>query len=203
MSGTYDLNHTTLRILGLYRDNYRKSLHQREIARALQVSTNTSYRQLRRLERARVMTITQQGRNTVCALNLGNLMTKYYMILAETFATLTYLGEHFLIKRIMSELDSRIEHPIILFGGFAKGLIAEESDIDLFVLADRGPDDRVIADIGELIGREISIKSAPKMQFTEGLASAAPLMREVVASHIVLKGIDEFCDVMWRYYARP
>ena len=203
MPGMYDFNHTTLRILALYRDDYRKSLHQRLIARALQVSTNTSYLQLRRLERARVITITQQGRNTVCALNLDNLVTKYYMILAETFASLTYLGEHFLIKRIMSELDSRVENPIILFGSFAKGLATEESDIDLFILADNGPDSRVITDIGELVGREINIKSATKTQFINGLVSAAPLMREVVAWHIVLKGIDEFCDVMWRFYARP
>jgi predicted nucleotidyltransferase len=125
------------------------------------------------------------------------------MILAETFASLTYLEQHFLIKRITSELDSRVESPIILFGSFAKGLETEQSDIDLFVFADDGPDSRVITDTGELIGREINIKSATKIQFINGLVSAAPLMREIVAWHIVLKGIDEFCDVMWRFYARP
>jgi len=36
----------------------------------------------------------------------------------------------------------------------------------------------------------------------KGLENGDPLVREVASNHVVLKGIDEFCDTMWRYYAR-
>jgi hypothetical protein len=54
---------------------------------------------------------------------------------------------------------------------------------------------------GSLIGREISVKSSNKKRFLEGLKSNDPLVREAVSNHILLKGIDDFCDIMWRYYA--
>jgi hypothetical protein len=33
-----------------------------------------------------------------------------------------------------------------------------------------------------------------------GLRSNDPLIKEVVSNHIILKGIDEFCDIMWSYH---
>jgi hypothetical protein len=40
-----------------------------------------------------------------------------------------------------------------------------------------------------------------KTQFVQGLEKNDPLVREVTADHILLKGIDDFCEILWRYYA--
>jgi len=201
MIDIHAINSTTLRILGLYRNDYSKSLHPREIARTLNVSANTSDLQLKRLETMRVLLRTRKGKNVNYSLNLGNITAKYYMSLAETFATVTFLENHFLIKKAIHELDEHITGAVILFGSFAKEQATESSDIDLFILTDQEPDTRAITEVETLIGRDINVKSTTTRRFTEGLQHGAPLMWEVVSDHVVLKGIDAFCDALWRHYA--
>lgn len=64
------------------------------------------------------------------------------------------------------------------------------------------PDLIPLKEVGSLLSREINVKYASEKQFLNGLASNDPLMAEVVASHVTLKGIDNMCGVLWRKYAR-
>jgi len=201
----YNINQTTLKILGLYRDDYRRSLHLRRIARETEVDVKAIQLQLKRLERMRILSSILRGRNREYSLNLGNLLTRYYMILAETFTTITFLEKNFLVKKIIGELGDRVEGTVILFGSFAKGRIAKESDVDLFILTEKDSDvhTSVAKEVGGLIDREISIKSTSETEFLRGFERGDPLIREVISEHIILKGVDKFCDIMWRFYARP
>ncbi|MCW4017787.1 MAG: nucleotidyltransferase domain-containing protein, partial [Candidatus Bathyarchaeota archaeon] len=90
----------------------------------------------------------------------------------------------------------------LLFGSFAKGNMTEESDIDIIVLADKKPDVNAFRAVGKLINREVSVKFATEEQVLNGLRETDPFMREIMSNHIVLKGIDTACNIMWRYYAR-
>ena len=202
MMEEYNINQTTLKILGLYVSDYGKSLHLREIARETAVDVKAVQLQLKRLERVNVVSSVMRGRNKEYRLNLGNLMSRYYMVLAETFASVNYLGANFLVKKVIGEIEDHVEGIVILFGSFARGEATKRSDIDLFVISDEKIDRNGIMDVGNRVGREISVKSADKAQFLKGLVEGDPLIREVVSSHVVLKGIDEFCDIMWRYYAK-
>ncbi|MGQ9718233.1 MAG: nucleotidyltransferase domain-containing protein [Nitrososphaerales archaeon] len=198
----YNINQTTLKILGLYNNDYRRSLHLREIARETKVDVKAIQLQLKRLEKMDVLSSVFKGRNKEYCPNMINPITKYYMILAETLLSINYLTRNFLIKKTVNEIGNKIEGAIILFGSFAKGEATKESDVDLFILTDKKLDRNALVEAGSLIGREISVKSSNKKQFLEGLKSNDPLVREVVSNHILLKGIDDFCDIMWRYYAR-
>jgi predicted nucleotidyltransferase len=202
MMKKYNINQTTLKILLLYASDYKKSLHLREIARETRVDVKAVQLQLKRLEKINVLSSIVKGRNKEYRLNLNNLMTKYYMMLAETFASIVYLGKNFLIKKIISEVGNHVEGAILLFGSFAKGQITKKSDIDLFFIAEKKLDRSVVSEAGNLVGREISVKSASRRQFLKGLEDGDPLIREVVSNHIVLKGVDDFCEIMWRYHAR-
>lgn len=198
----YNINKTTLKILGLFLGDYSRSMHVREIARDVGVDVKAVGLQLRRLENINVLSSIIKGRNKEYRLKLDNLVAKYYMILAETFASIRFLEKNFLIKRLMSETGDKLEGTIMLFGSFAKGEITEESDIDLFIISTREPDADVIRETGSLIDREVNIKSTDMKQFLDGLMDNDPLMMEVVSNHIVLKGIDDYCEIMWRYNAR-
>lgn len=202
MMEKYNINRTTLKILGLFLGDYRRSLHVREIARDVDVDVKAVGLQLRRLENINVLFSIIKGRNKEYRLKLDNLVAKYYMILAETFASIRYLEKNFLIKRLMSETGDKLEGTTMLFGSFAKGEMTEESDIDLFIISDRKPDADVIRETGSLIDREVNLKSTNMKQFLNGLMDNDPLIMEVVSNHIVLKGIDDFCEIMWRYNAR-
>jgi predicted nucleotidyltransferase len=154
------------------------------------------------LEKITVVTSAQKGRNKEYSLNLNNYLTKYYMILAETFASITYLSKNFEVKKLVSQIGDKIGDSIMLFGSFAKDEMTQESDIDLLVISNQKPNLGAVREAGRLIGREISVKSTTEEKFLEGLMNGDPLIREVVANHVVLKGIDTICNVMWRYYAK-
>jgi DNA-binding Lrp family transcriptional regulator len=201
MMDKYNINQTTLKILQLYSSDYHRRLHTREIARETGVDVKATQQQLKRLERNNILSSQTIGRNKEHRLNTDNILTRYYMTLAETYASVTYLGEHYNIKKIVDETQNEIRGTAILFGSHAKGEEKEESDIDLFIITDneKRPD---FTEAGNLIGREINAKSTSRDNFLRGLENNDPLIIEVKSHHILLKGIDEFTEVMWRHYAR-
>ena len=202
MMKKYNINQTTLLILGLYRSNYSVSFHVREVARETHIDVKAIQLQLKMLEMINVVSSVQKGRNKEYSLNLNNYLTKYYMVLAETFASITYLSKNFEVKKLISEIGDKIGDSVLLFGSFAKGEMTQESDIDLLVIGDRKPDLNVVREAGRLRGREISVKATTEEKFLEGLMNSDPLIREVVADHVILKGVDTVCNAMWLYYAK-
>jgi predicted nucleotidyltransferase len=205
MMEKYNINQTTLKILGLYLGDYKRSLHLRGIARETDVDVKAVQLQLRKLEKSGILLSTVRGRNKEHFLNLGNPLTRYYMILAEAFASITYLGNNFLIKKVVDELADQVDGTIILFGSFAKSQETRESDIDLFILTEQKSNAylRTVREVEDLVGREINVKSTDRISFLKGLEEGDPLTREVISVHIVLKGFDDFCNIMWDFYAKP
>jgi predicted nucleotidyltransferase len=201
MMEEYNINQTTLKILGLYRNDYKKSLHLRAIARETGVDVKAVQLQLKRLERTNLLTSQVQGRNKEYRLNLANLSGKYYMVIAEAYASILFLATHFPVKRILGEISDNVDGVIIIFGSQVKGGAGKESDIDLLALTSRKVDKGPVEEAGDLANRKVSLKSMTKTQFVQGLEKNDPLVREVTADHILLKGIDDFCEILWRYYA--
>ncbi|MBU4245960.1 MAG: nucleotidyltransferase domain-containing protein [Nanoarchaeota archaeon] len=201
MTEKYNINQTTLKILGLYRNNYKISMHVRAIARETKVDVKAIQMQLRRLERVNILSSAFKGKNKEYRLNLSNFAAKYHMTMAEAFFTIRFLDKNFQIKKVISEIGGKIGGTILLFGSFAKGYATKESDIDIFVIADKF-DRSVIEEVGDVIGKRISVKSSSKQQFLNGLKNADPLISEVALGHITLKGMDDFCDILWDFYAR-
>lgn len=202
MMEKYNINQTTLKILGLYRNNYKILLHVREIARETKVDVKAVQLQLKRLERANILSSALKGRNKEYRLNLNNFAARYYLIMAEAFFTINFLDKNFQIKKVISEISGKIDGPILLFGSFAKGYATKESDIDIFAISDKKFDNEIIEELSTIIGRKISVKSSSKKQFLEGLKNSDPLISEVALGHIALKGIDEFCNILWDFFAR-
>ena len=195
-----NITQTTLNIIHLYNDNYTKSLHLREIARKTKKDVNTTQHQLKKLEEIKVLSSTIKGKNKEYVLNLNNVITKYYLIMAETFAAIVYLQKNFIIKKVLVEIENKIDGPLILFGSFANVTYNNESDIDIFSIDGGKIENNMILKTARLIGRDINIKSTTKSKFSSSLKNNDPLIQEVISNHIVLRGVDEFCDIMWRYY---
>ena len=202
MMKKYNVNQTTLKILGLYRSNYATAFHVREVARKIRIDVKAVQLQLRMLENVNVVSGTTNGRNKEYRLNFGNYLAKYYMVLAEAFASITFLSENFEVKKLISEIGEPLGGCIVLFGSFAKGEVTPESDIDLLVISDGKPDTNAAVEAGRLMGREVNVKSTTKEKFLDGLMNGDPLIREVIANHIILKDIDTICNVMWLYHAK-
>ncbi|MDE1862596.1 MAG: nucleotidyltransferase domain-containing protein [Thaumarchaeota archaeon] len=194
-----NITQTTLKILALYNDDYKKTLHLREIARKTKTDVNTAFMQLNKLEDANVLSSTHRGKNKEYSPNLDNIIAKHYLTMAEIFTTIRYLQKNFVIRKTITELDSQIDDPIVLFGSFVKGGHTRESDIDLFVIGQKRTS-KAALEIGDLVGHDINIKFADAYKFLGGLKDKDPLINEVVSNHVLLKGADKFCDIMWRHY---
>lgn len=96
------------------------------------------------------------------------------MILAEVFATITFLNSSFLVKKIMSEMSSKVEGVIVVFGSFAKGEETEGSDVDFLILTEKEVDPNLMVEVSTLVGREINVKYTDKNQFLRGLENNDP-----------------------------
>ena len=190
------INQTSLKILALFTTNYKTSRYLREIARETQVDVKAVSIQLNRLEKANIR------KNKEYSLNLSNYLTLYYLALAECFVTIEYLDNNFEVKKLVSETTGNLGKTALLFGSFAKGNMTQESDIDILIIGDSKPDLSVFKEMGSLLSREISIKYVSEKQFSDGLTNNDPLIAEVVDNHIILKGIDNLCNMLWRYYAK-
>jgi predicted nucleotidyltransferase len=198
----YHINQTTLKVLGLFRSDYKASFHLREIARGTQVDAKAVRVQLNRLEEGNIITSALKGRNKEYRLNLGNYLTLSHLVLAEAYATVAYLSRSFEVKKIASEAVDDLGGSAVLFGSFVKGDVNKESDIDILIIGDKKADLSAFREVGSLLGRDVSVKSVSEEQFSTGLVSDDPLIWEVVANHVILKGIDNICGMLWRYYAR-
>lgn len=196
----HNITQTTMKVLSLYNDDYLKSLHLREVARRTKTDVNTIQAQLKKLEKINVLSSTIRGKNKEYVLNLDNVITRYYLTMAEIFATIIYLQKNFLIKKTMIEIGNKIDGPLVLFGSFVKGGYTKESDIDLFAIREGG----IVREhfrMRDLVGRDINIKSTDEKKFLNGMKNKDPLISEVISNHVILKGADKFCDIMWEYYA--
>ena len=202
MSYKYHVNQTTLKILSLFRSNYKTAFYLRQIARQIQVDAKAVSLQLNRLEEANIIISIPKGKNKEYSLKLGNYLSLYYLVLAEAYTTIDYLDRNFDVKKLVSETADNLGKTAILFGSFAKGNMTQESDIDIIIIDDKKPDLSAFKEVGSLLSREISIKFMSEQQFSNGLIRKDPLILEVVANHIILKGIDKLCNILWRYYAK-
>ena len=200
-----NINETTLKILALFRSDYRRVLHTREIARSVATDVQPVSVQLRRLAGAGILTSAARGKHKEYTLTLSNLLTKYYVTLAETYTTITFLDRYFLIKRVLNDLqrgDDDLLGTIVLFGSFAAERADERSDVDLLTITEHPSKSKkdTVRTIETVIGRDINVTSMTSLQFMEGLRRASPFECEVVDHHIVLQDIDRFCTLMWRIF---
>ena len=202
MMDKYNINRTTLLIMAQYRNDYSKAFHLRELSRNVGVDITAVRAQVMRLETTNLLIKKAKGRNLEYSLNLGNIVTRYYLNLAEIYSAAIFLERHFVIKKIVEEIWDITDSSIILFGSFASGRETNKSDIDLFIMADRAFDEKKIIEIEGITGKKINAKVSKRRSIWNGLRKKDPLILEIASNHITLKNSEDFCGEMWRYYAK-
>lgn len=191
----YNMNQTTLGILGLYRGDYRMLLHLREIARRVGVDVKAVQLQLLRLEEVGILRRVDKARTKEYSLNVEDPLTIYYMAMAESFVAAERLARNFVIRKVAVTMEG-VEGVILLYGAHAKGVGNENDQITLLVIAGREPESDVIHELGQKLNKEIAVRTMDRAWFLQGLTMGDPLIAEAASNHVVLKGIDELCRVM-------
>lgn len=187
-----------LEIINLYRTNYLSQYHVREMAKLLKKNHVTLLPHLKSLENDKIIVSKTIGKNKVYSLNLDNILTKDYLVIAEKLQTMSYLEEVFLIKKISTEIfNLNLPGTVILFGSYAKKTYHKDSDIDIFYLGE----ERKVAEIkkiGKTYGKKINVKRSTN--FAAALRKKDALVQEVVQFHLILHYSEYFINSLWRYY---
>lgn len=188
------------KILVAYLGDYKKGLHVREIAKSVNISPSAASYMTRHLEKRRILDHRMEGRNKKFFINSENPAAKSMIASAEIERRNAVVEKHFIIRKIVSEVDFE-GRMAVLFGSFAKGLENEGSDIDVLLLGSGKQAKKKLEGLGKLYGKKIQIISMGREDFI--LREKREFVREVMKSHVVLSGADEFVDMLWRVYNAP
>ncbi|MGD0644642.1 MAG: nucleotidyltransferase domain-containing protein [Candidatus Bathyarchaeia archaeon] len=157
---------------------------------------------LKQLESLKILNSEKVGRNKQYRLGKDNILIKHYLTITEELATINYLESNFLIKKLCEHLNNiDLSNPLILFGSYAKGYATEESDIDLLSIGKLSENHlNHIKKFEATFGKKVNIKTVTPENFDGALQTGDILIKEVIASHIVLCNPDPFVTRLWRQY---
>jgi len=140
------LSKPSLKIICFLGRRYREEYHTRELVRQLKIGLGSASRYLKILEKEGLVIKEEKGKLGIYKANMENLLLK------ELKVVFTLLEIDEMIKDLKS-----VSNQIILFGSCADGEDTEESDIDLFVLSDKGKSvNKIISNHQNKIERKIS-----------------------------------------------
>jgi predicted nucleotidyltransferase len=130
-----------------------------------------------------VLDYKMEGRNKVFFIR-KTLQAKNYVFNAERYKQIKLLKKYPELNVIVEDiLKKSVENLIIIFGSYAKFSARKDSDIDIFVETNKK---NVKEKIGSLHSK-INVKIG-KFDLN------SPLIKEIIKSHVILKGVEEFYE---------
>lgn len=114
------------RILSLFVANPDKAFYSREVSKKIKISLGATSNALRLLEKNNVLISERKGKKSLYTLILPNEYLERFKIL-NTLLTLEPLAEKL----------KNISRRIVLYGSYAIGTFASESDLDLFIISEK------------------------------------------------------------------
>lgn len=161
----------------------KKEYHVRALAKELKIPHTTIIRKLKQLYDLNVIDFKFDGKNKNYFL-LRNLFSQRMLFNTENYEFIKLLRKYPLLspilKQVIKECPCKI---ILLFGSYAKGLAKDDSDIDIFIETENIQIKRSI----ENINSKLSVKIG---KFNKDDI----LMQEIIKSHVVLKGLEEYYE---------
>lgn len=160
----------------------------RQLQRLLDVSVGSLARELNKLESEGVLSSTRLGKSRFYRVNRDY---HFYVQIGDMIANLA--GVETLLKSALQAVADQIDYAFI-FGSYAKGEFAADSDIDLYVIGEIGADRiyELVEPVGQKIQREINPHVAGKAEFVRQFAKSS-FLANIVRDYLLLIGSrDEF-----------
>jgi len=177
-------------ILEKFLGNYNARIYGRSLVGKVSISQKNIALTLEELEKENILLSKLEGKQRYYYLNKQNPLLKLYLLNIEITKTQQFLLKHHKLKLALDKVEGGI---ICVFGSYAKGLEKKSSDIDLFIVDGNAR----VREVGKMFNVNLSPKSYSYKQFKAAAKSKNPLINEVIAHHIIIKGFEKFIDVMW------
>ena len=180
-------------ILTLYTGDYKKAFYLREISRLAHLPLKNTQRLLFRLESSAILKSEPEGRNKYFTLHLENIQTRYALLQAEIYKSSIFLERTAIFGMFAREIPSSM--PVIIFGSFAKYSQKKNSDADLLVISENGPELP-----SHLLPNQMHLLTLTKKDFSNSLKRQEVIIQEILENHIILNDHSFFVNALWDYY---
>ena len=186
------LTETHLRVLSIFTNGFERDYYIREVQKLLKISPRTAQLILNNLEKRTILESKSRGKIKIYKIK-KNIIAKQYLVLAENYKKIRFLEQKPLIKQIIEKIMPFVDGVMVVFGSYAKNLEKNNSDLDIFVIGSHKR--QKIKEVSNTYGIKINVKQYGSKLF-EMKWSEDILVREVLNNHILIKGTDEFIDVI-------
>ena len=188
------LHNKYFEVLSKFAEDFNRRIYGRELVGKVSLSQKNIALTLGELEDEGILISKKEGNMKFFSLNLKNRGIKDILIQTEISMKLNSLKKHKKIEHILKE-DDRI---VGIFGSYAKGTEKTDSDLDLFIIGSKKPED--YDKKGKLFDLGISIKYFTDKQFIRLAEEKNALISEIMRSHILLFRIEDFIEIAWRHF---
>lgn len=191
----YQKRNKWLEVIALYTGNYKAEFYLRQIAKLAKLPVKTCQNFLSQLEKDKILKGKIEGKNKYFSLNLDNIQTKSYLLQAEIHKTDLFLENYPQIKTFLKSFNTNI--PIIVFGSFAKLKANKDSDIDLFIVSEKGQKLPF-----HLLPYKVHQVNLSESSFMKSLKEQEIIIKEIEENHVILNNHSFYVNMMWGYYAK-
>ena len=191
----YQKRNKWLEVIALYTGNYKAEFYLRQIAKLAKLPVKTCQNILSQLEKDKILKGKVEGKNKYFSLNLDNIQTKSYLLQAEIHKTDLFLENYPQIKTFLKSFNTNI--PIIVFGSFAKLKANKDSDIDLFIVSEKGQKLPF-----HLLPYKVHQVNLSENSFMKSLKEQEVIIKEIEENHVILNNHSFYVNMMWGYYAK-
>ncbi len=183
------LNNKELKILAEFTSDYNSKYYGSAIASKLNMNQKTVSNVLNKLEKQHIIKYKEEGRNKYYFLNKLNPSTKEMIKLVEVNKRIVLFEKYKKLSSLFSEIEKRAKGITIIFGSYANFTKNEKSDLDVFVIGSVAD----ISDLETLYNIKINIVKSTIDKFK----SNNLFLKEIINNHILLKGVEEFIELIW------
>lgn len=174
--------------------DYNREIYGRELIGKVKLSQKGIALALEELEKKFLLKSRKQGTLKYYRLNIEYSEIKDVIAISELIKKIEFFGRQREMAHLLKE-DNRI---VGIFGSYAKGSQKQGSDIDMFIIGKRKNNDYDVK--GNKFDLDISVKYFSKTEWIRLIQQKNNLCKEIISHHIVIFGVEEFIDSLWRNY---
>lgn len=184
-----------LKILNFLGKNIEESFTMHQLSKLLHIPYATFYRTINKMNNLLIINIV--GKSKTVQLNVQNVVTKNYLVIASQEERDEFLKKHHLLKKISDELPEG-NYAVILFGSYAKGTQTQKSDIDIIVINKTGEKSLSFSRYETLFKITINpLYFTPKEVSTMLKQSEENVMKQALRNHIILYNPELFWNIAY------
>ncbi len=181
-------------ILRQFIRDYSREIYGRQLIGKVNISQKAIALTLEELEKEGILKARKQGNIKYYSLNVEYSEIKDMLIVIEHLRKKEFLTKYRVLAHLFKE-DKRI---VGIFGSYAKDTQKEDSDIDMFIIGKKIPED--YEEKGKKFDLNVSIKYFSEKEWLQLVKTKNNLWKEIISNHVLIFGMEEFVKVIWKAY---